>query len=304
MDLKNKTFLIVGLARDCEDALAKSVEVLTNAFSFARILNFLIVESDSSDQTESVLKNLASNNQNFNYVSLGDLQRLYSKRTERIAFCRNHYLTLINESPEYRGVDYVVVADMDGVNERLCSNSVTSCWVRSDWDVCTANQNGPYYDIWALRHPIWAPNDCWQQADFLFSIGLSRFKSIFSSTYSRMIKISPQAEWIPVDSSFGGLAIYRKEILRSVRYAGLTEKSEQVCEHVSLHKEIRQNGGRILINPAMINANVVEHAKNATQVGLIKFWIRCQLHSIIDAVGLLPLLKRVFHVWSLGKRID
>lgn len=33
-----------------------------------------------------------------------------------------------------------------------------SCFeIPSDWGGLTANQDGPYYDIWALRHPRLVP---------------------------------------------------------------------------------------------------------------------------------------------------
>ena len=290
--LHESSVLIVGLARNCEKQLTESVTKLRESFSSARMLRFIIVESDSADGTQDVLKRLAVENKNFNYVSLGHLQEQYPKRTDRITFCRNHYLKLIKNCSEYQDVDYVVIADLDGVNDKLSSDSVATCWSRTDWDVCTANQDGPYYDIWALRHPLWSPNDCWKQADFLKSQGAGRFKSIFSAVYSRMIRIEPRSEWIEVESAFGGIAIYRKTVLQNVGYVGLTPNGEEFCEHVSLHQQIRQNGGRIFINPRMINAAVVEHARNATGLGLVRFWFRCQLRDIAEYLRILPFLKQ------------
>ena len=290
--LHESSVLIVGLARDCERQLSGSIAIIRESFSSARLLRFLIVESDSTDGTQEVLKRLAQENKNFNYASLGHLQEQYPKRTDRIAFCRNHYLKLIENCSEYQDVDYVVIADLDGVNNKLSSDAVATCWSRTDWDVCTANQDGPYYDIWALRHPLWSPNDCWKQADFLKSQGAGRFKSIFSAVYSRMIRIELCSGWIEVESAFGGLGIYRKTVLQNVGYVGLTPNGEEYCEHVSLHQQIRQNGGRILINPRMTNAAVVEHVRNTTGLGLVRFWFRCQLQDLAERLRILSYLKQ------------
>ena len=177
---------------------------------------------------------------------MGDLRKRIPLRTERIAFCRNYYLNLIRKSSDYRYVDYVVVADLDGVNSSLTASAVASCWSRGHWDVCTANQLGNYYDIWALRHPLWSPNDCWAQSRFLMTAGSSRFTAIFSSVLIRMINIAPNDDWINVESAFGGLAIYRKCILDGGGfYKGLDDSGVEVCEHVSLHEHICHMGGKI-----------------------------------------------------------
>jgi len=286
-------FLIVGLVRDCADQILTTIQRLESAFCFANKMAFLLVESDSSDNSIQVLSEIASKHKSFSFETLGSLRSKYPKRADRIAKCRNHYLELIKTRQDYEQVDYVVVADFDGVNSDLTEQSVKSCWERDDWTVCAANQAAPYYDIWALRHTLWSPNDCWEQARFLERTGLSHFRSVCASVYSRMINIPPSANWIEVDSAFGGLAIYRKSALENVCYRGLDQAGEEVCEHVSLHEQIRSQGGRIFINPAMINAGLIEHARYATTLGLVRFWFRCQLRALVVSTGMLQNLKRI-----------
>ena len=77
-----------------------------------------------------------------------------------------------------------------------------------------------------------------------------------------MIVIPQDAEWIEVDSAFGGLAIYRRETLLDVssRYIGLYKDGIEVVEHVSLHLGIIQNGYKIFINPRLINTDFTDHS--------------------------------------------
>lgn len=272
--------LIVGLVRNCGQRLVDDVQKIEAAFCAAKQTQFLIVESDSTDDSCKTLEQLSIEKVNFNYESLGKLQATHPKRTDRIAYCRNHYLRAIKEHASYQHVDYVVVADLDGVNAKLNAAAVASCWDYDNWDVCTANQSGPYYDIWALRHRLWSPNDCWQQVSFLRSLGVSQFKAVVSSVYNRMIRISPASQWIEVDSAFGGLAIYRKESIVSASYVGLTDQGDEVCEHVSLHGQIRAAGGRIFINPLLINSDGPEHSRNAAAFyGSLIYWIRLKLEQ-------------------------
>ena len=296
--MKDSSFLIVGLARNCANSLRFNVSIFEKAFRDARNIAWFIVESDSEDRTVEVLYDLEKERSDFSYVSLGNLRYRYPKRTERIAFCRNKYLDFIANDSFCAKFDYIVVSDLDNVNLKVTASGIQSCWKRGDWDVCCANQEGPYYDIWALRHPLWSPNDCWEQAGQFQALGLSRFKSIFISVYARMISIPANSDWIEVDSAFGGLAIYRKSALRFVSYSGLGQDGEEICEHVALHGMIRSDGGRILINPALINAGVVEHARNATRVGLLRFWFRCQVGSLSYRLRLTSMLRRIKNAFS------
>ena len=291
--LEQSRIMIVGLVRNCASTLINDLDVLNRAFDQAKEISFFIVESDSTDRTVEILQKISNNRSNFNFISLGNLQDSYPKRTDRIARCRNKYLNYIENLDASQSVDYVVVVDLDGVNSKLDQQSVKSCWMRRDWDVCTANQHGPYYDIWALRHALWSPNDCWQQARMMRSLGLSRFKSIWSSVYARMITIPKNADWIEIDSAFGGLAIYRRRALLSCKYVGLNNLGQEVCEHVSFHQQMRSNGCGIFINPLLINGGIVEHAIPATNYGLIKFYFYCYVCDIAVYFQIEHFLKRV-----------
>ena len=115
----------------------------------------------------------------------------------------------IENNEAYADADYVLIADLDGTNNLIDQKGIDSCFSNDTWAACTANQAGPYYDVWALRHHTWSPNDCWKQQKFLQNHGWSKVHSIFSSVYARMIVIPQFSTWIEVDSSFGGLGLYR-----------------------------------------------------------------------------------------------
>ena len=253
-------FMVVGLARDCENKIKRDVFALVDSIGFNNKVSWLIVESDSADNTVNVLTELANKIPKFRLKSLGALRNVLPSRTQRIAHCRNAYLSEIKSNPLYADVDYVIVADFDGVNELITASGLSSCWERSDWDVCAANQRGPYYDIWALRHKLWSPNDCWKEYQFLVEHGVNEEKARQASLYTKMITISESSDWIEVDSAFGGLAVYRREVLAGVAYKGVDEAGAEICEHVPFHSQIKANGGRIFINPRLINARETEHS--------------------------------------------
>lgn len=258
-DKGQSSFLVVGVVRDCAAAITPDVNRLRAAIGKVKDLRWLLVESDSRDQTLDVLERQKQTVEGFEFLSLGPLAETMDKRTERIAHCRNAYLDQIVQDPRYGQVDYVVIADFDGLNQQISSAAMESCWETDvEWDMCAANQAGPYYDIWALRHPEWSPNDCWAQFRYLRANGVGHERALEACVHARMITIAPDHDWIEVESAFGGLAIYRKDALLGCRYDGLSEDGQEVCEHVPLHAQMRARGRRLFINPSLINAGYTE----------------------------------------------
>jgi hypothetical protein len=247
--------LVVGLARNCGSTLPGEVQRIRQALPAFRRIHWCVVESDSSDDTLAVLARLEREVPGFRFLSLGALRPALPQRTARIAFCRNAYLEHLRHDRACADVRYVVVADLDGSNTHLTAAALASCWRRHDWDACMANQAGPYYDIWALRHPLWSPGDCWQQARFLASLGQDEERAKMATVFARMVTLAPTAPWVEVESAFGGLAIYRAEALRTGSYVGLSPQGEEICEHVALHATLRAGGRRLFVNPALVNSD-------------------------------------------------
>jgi hypothetical protein len=251
--------VVVGCVRNGAKTVRPAVETLARATGGFANVQFLVIESDSTDSTLAELASLRQQSERFEHITLGALAERISARTERIAHCHNRYLEELRSNARYASVDYVIVADLDGVNNDLQREALESCWSTSvPWDVVTANQRDAYYDIWALRHPDWCPVDCHDQYSRLRVI-FGHPRALAIAIHSRMARLSPTAEWIEVDSAFGGLAIYRREALLAGNYSGV-EDGHCVCEHVPLHAQLRTKGFRIFINPALINAHRTDHS--------------------------------------------
>jgi hypothetical protein len=78
------------------------------------------------------------------------------------------------------------------------------------------------------------------------------------AVYSRQVHIPKDSPWIEVDSAFGGLAIYDALLYFNSSYSSRNSDGSQICEHVALHEQIRNSGGRIFINPQMINSDGIQ----------------------------------------------
>ena len=254
--------LIVGIVKNVQETIQIDIDRLELAFdNFART-EFFVVESNSSDNSIETLKQISASKENFSYETIMDFKDGDLLRTESLAFARNKYLEHLRKIPNEAQPDYVAVVDFDNLNNLLTQQTVNTCWENLDWDVCTANQSGHYYDIWALRHKYWSPNDCWQHFNFLVDLGVRTDKAYSIAINSRMIRLSPNSNWVEVDSAFGGFALYKTSTLMAANYIGKLSTGEPVCEHVPLHKQIRDSGFRIYINPRLINFKYTDHSKN------------------------------------------
>jgi hypothetical protein len=310
----SQTVLIAGVARNCAGTLQATVQRLTATLPAFTTVRWLVVESDSTDNTVAVLQQLAQTVPGFEYRSLGALAPQMPERTERLAHCRNVYLDHLRQlnlaavGDQGQQVPYLVVVDLDGVNDALTPEALMSCWAPktaadSDWAACCANQRGLYYDIWALRHPQWCPGDCWEESSFLQRHGTSTGSAHKAAVYSRMVNIAPQSSWLAVQSAFGGLAVYRTAAIQHARYVGMTPEGRAVCEHVAFHAGILAGGGSIFINPQLINADtaqlIAQYWPEREQLGLLQHSRRLrwllrlgfgrrrgkQLHRLIQSLG-------------------
>jgi len=257
--LGSESILVVGTARNCGKYITRDVSHLLTALKPFTNLRWLVIESDSDDDTTERLKDLESKISGFKFISLGRLREELPLRTQRLAYCRNNYIEELKHNRIYEDVKYVIVTDLDGINNSLTESAILSCWVRDDWAACTANQRGPYYDVWALRHYAWSPNDWLKQRQFLLQHNVKVEKAQVFAKYSRQITIPEDADWINVDSAFGGFAIYRKEAIVNGQYRGINSLGEEISEHVTLHKELISKGYRIFINPKLINSTYNYH---------------------------------------------
>ena len=77
---------------------------------------------------------------------------------------------------------------------------------------------------------------------------------------------------IEVNSAFGGLGIYKKEVFICGKYEGLDSKGYEVSDHISFHSAIRKAGYRIFIDCGLVNSNY--HLDNTSDItNLENKWI-------------------------------
>jgi hypothetical protein len=247
-----KSILVTGIARDVARILPNELNRIEKEMeSIFNSVNFLVIESDSKDNTTTVLNEIKNQKNNFNYISLGKIESSLPNRIERLAFCRNIYVKEIRDNKLYKYIDFIAIVDFDIKNNRLNLKVVKKLISGDGWDAIFANQTGFYYDIYALRKKGWVENDCFVEYKKL-SMSTSPQDAKELAVWSKMKKIRKNSPLIPVDSAFGGLGIYRKNVFMNFDYS-LPHQQVHESEHVSLHKKITDSNGLLFIVPNMTN---------------------------------------------------
>jgi glycosyltransferase involved in cell wall biosynthesis len=271
--------IIVGTARDVEDTLVRDILIIKKALKNCSAVAFFIVESDSTDNTVKQLDQLKQQIENFQYVSLGNLETIITKRTERLAHARNVYVEHVKV--EANSFDYVIVVDLDGTNSLITEEKIISCFQRNGWGGCTANQLGPYYDVFALRAKDWCDSDCWELARQYRRSGLHPLRAWKNAVRKRQISIPSSREWILVDSAFGGFAIYDRRAFVLGKYATSTLKESNICEHVAFNEQITQEGWKMYINPRLINFDYNKHNDFHRLHRKVKYFVKYAISLVL-----------------------
>lgn len=237
---KYPSVVIIGCARDIEKHLPVSIQKVENICSLFDESSIIIFENDSTDKTLEILNN-------WKKAEVISEKNVKGTRTQRLAYARNKLM----EEALKKNAEYIVIVDLDDKCADITNESILSTLNNNhvkDWAMMGANQKDVYYDLWALRtFDSWMPGDYWSRDN-------CKKDECGDNTKGIGFKNIPKTDKpIEVKSCFGGLGVYKTKYLNECTYYG-GQHGKEVCEHVSFHEGIRKNGGKLYINPEMINS--------------------------------------------------
>lgn len=252
--------VFVGCARNAAQHLPSVLQNLERWSQLFETTAFVFVENDSTDGTPQVLKRWLAQQRHGHLLRLDGLASNVPSRTARLAVTRNAYLDYVRSS-SYANHHYLVVVDFDDVNAvRICESDFAAAldFIEStDETMGVFSNSAPvYYDVWALRHDEWSPDDCWAALSGSSEPDSQVNKERF--VYSRQRFLPRDAEPVQVKSAFGGIGVYRLPAALKGRYRGLTETGAEVCEHVPFNLDVGLKG-KLYVFPRLRNAAPKEH---------------------------------------------
>jgi hypothetical protein len=251
---------ICSIVRNCGKKLEENiliVEKLRNRFKSSHVIIF---ENDSIDQTKIILKSWSEKYKNVIITctdendktildsDVGGYNKYFSKhRISKMANYRNNYLEKLEELNI--DFDFVIVIDLDVSNIEL-EGIIHSFNLSRQWDVVTANGYSRSSSLKKRYHDTFALVEIGNENE-------SQSETIIYKNQSKWAFLRKGMPLIPVYSAYGGLAIYKYELIKGLRYGVVLNNDSRVqvkCEHFFLHDSIKKkyNNARIFINPSMV----------------------------------------------------
>jgi glycosyltransferase involved in cell wall biosynthesis len=283
--MERRRCVIVGCARNIATQLPKTLEKIEAIRSYwstqyASETAVVLAENGSTDGTKALLAAYQAAQPRTHVLTLDAEANSIQQRTERLAFVRNALLDYVHGHADYHTFEYLLAVDLDGTLDDFDPASLNKAFQPSMpvWDALFANNDGPYYDIWALRNSVSGPAfDCWDMYHHLrsqFNIPHVQARQMCIGQFQ--VPIQPRRQLIPVESAFGGLGLYRLAATVGCRYDGLTRSCSvaavgiptnaqrgcrmDTCEHVAFHEAMRaRHGAKLFIHPGIVVRTQMEH---------------------------------------------
>lgn len=241
--MRQKDIVICGICKNIADNVDNILAKIFRLGSMFRSYSLYIYENDSVDAT---LSKLVQSSAKLNMPITIETETLEVEphdqdkseyRRERMAYARNKYLDHIRD----KEFDNLIVCDLDievGWSYEGIAHSFAFDFdvVGSNGLIYQKNREGEtyrcFYDTWAYR-----------TLDDKEICGVE----------GNLLKYNRGQHLEQVGSCFGGLCIYKRDcITDSVKY------TKDDCDHVTLHRQLIDNGNKIYLNPSQIVVYSIE----------------------------------------------
>ncbi|CAF2627004.1 unnamed protein product [Rotaria sp. Silwood2] len=166
--LANSTVAFMACCRNSSTLLPKFRQRVQNIGELFADYYILIGESDSSDDTLRYLRNWSSNDSHLFIQNYDKLDGIFSRRTVRIAFCRNSLLNTARLRGWIQKAQFLIVMDIDiNSNEVLSRETFLTNfeYPLNSWAAMTASQS---VSIETLQSPIY--RFCLQAGGHMLSV--------------------------------------------------------------------------------------------------------------------------------------
>lgn len=259
--LNESTLIVCSIVRNAERGLRKNIPVVKEWCRHFKNFRVVAYENDSTDGTKELLKAWRQDSLERIHVLLNDTDASRTipdphevkgnpffsyRRISKMAYLRNQYLDYV----ERQGweADYLMVVDLD-VAQLYVQPVLDVLSENREWDVLTAfgYSRSPsfkrrYHDGYALTRT--GEELVPQTERMIYSM-----PELFG-------RLRPSDDWVRVYSAFGGLSLYKYEVIKGLRYEVLPNDDPRVevhCEHFSLCQQIHERGcHNIYVVPAMV----------------------------------------------------
>lgn len=252
----DKTIVIGALARDCAISIRRNktrIEQLRECFKSSYVVIF---ENDSIDDTKKVLEEYSNECNDviiiskdyygkypFSYPISSEYAGMSCNRIARMVFFRNQLLEYIRA---HFSSDYIAFLDIDIYDFDVDGVVKSIKNAPTDWGALFANGYYTYKSFSGIR-PLTNQYDSYAYLRYNEDCqNLSHRILDKNEQYKRSIEMSQrinEADYYLCNSAFGGMAIYKSEVIEDASYKVLVPTDwEQygtcLCEHVPFNMHV------------------------------------------------------------------
>jgi hypothetical protein len=262
---KEKSILFCGVVRNAELYIERNILRILRTVSEFKNYHIFIYENDSNDQTREILNKLSNSNSNITVQCEDNVPNDYlhtfssgedanhSLRSNMIARCRNKYLDFLSTNNKY---DYVCILDLDirgGWSYDGFYDSIALLESKEDIACVSAygilSEHNNKFPIEQVEKSKYLMYDSFAFRPYNYN----QEPSIMLQASANHFKTSRGDQPLIVNSNFNGIAIYRPRYLLDKKYSIKIYQNNFVdCDHVVIHEQIRNEKGKILLNPNLI----------------------------------------------------
>lgn len=242
--MRAHSVVFTGITRDNAAHMNETLNTIDRIGQLFASYSVIVYENDSEDNTPGIIEAWKLANTDAAHIEFISEQLNVPpaiatgpdsvERMQRLADSRNKVLDKLRGA-EYERYSYAIDLDLDSYKIEL-DGIAHSFGVFEQWDTVAANgqchrgDQGFYYDTMAFRSADYP--DTWHDKEQI--AGAQR-------------SYPSDGPLVPVNSAFGGLAVYKRKCLIACKYSGLDN------EHVMLHRCLQQTNGcrRLYSNPGM-----------------------------------------------------
>lgn len=278
--MKNKKIIICATVKNEETNLNHSLNKIESLIKLFKDYYLIFVVSDSKDKSETILNNFI-NHKNGIIIT----KNFYKKKINRIKkleICRNEYLKYIRKKKNLKKYDFLIIMDMDNINNLLDPNILKTSLKKRKWSAIFAFQKIFYYDIFALRIKNIINENYIKRIkiDYKNKKFLNHKNNIYHNlTKFFLIKNTSNKRFLEVDSAFGGFGIYK---LNKIIQFSYNSNNGIDCEHVEINKKIKKKYGDVYIDTKLINSyGINKHTLNGLISSKSDFFAKRFIKKII-----------------------